>query len=81
MRRSWRPVCKGFLLGQFGIERAGLSDLLRIDGGIACGDTRQHLFMEERWYAVRRVVDEPLLNGEHFVADAVGTGRFLTGKL
>ena len=72
---------KGFLLGQFRIERACLSYLLGIDGGITGGDAGQHLLMEKSGDAVGRVVNEPLLYGEHLVADAVGTGFFLTGKL
>ena len=69
------------LLGQLRVERACLSYLLRIDGGTTCVDTRQHLLVEEGRYAAGRIVDEPVLQGCHTVAQLVGLARYLTAIL
>ena len=57
-----------FEFGQLGVERARLPNLLRINGGAARVDSRQHLFVKECGNAVWRVGHQPLLNGCHAVA-------------
>ena len=47
---------QGLHFGQLGVERAGLSYLLGVDGGTRCVDAREHFFVEEGWDAVRGVV-------------------------
>ena len=37
--------------------------------------------MEEGWYAIGRMVDEPLLHGSYAVAQHIGIHRSLTGIL
>ena len=59
------------------VEGAGLSYLLRIDGGVLCVDAREHLFVEECRYAVGGVVDKPVLDCSHTVAKHVGVGGLL----
>ena len=71
----------GFLFCQFGVERAGESDLLRIDRSIACVHTCQHFLVEEGRDATGCVVDEPVLHGSHFVAYVVRISGILEGEL
>ena len=68
-------------LSQLRIERAGLSDLLRIDGGADGVDAREHFFVHESRYAVGRVVHEPLLHGCHPVAQVVRVAWLLHAEL
>ncbi len=70
-----------FHLSQLGIERTGLTNLLRVDGSATGVDTRQHLFVEQCRNAVGSMVHQPVLNGCHTITQHVGIHLFLTGKL
>ena len=58
----------GNFVSQLGVERAGLSYLLGVDGGTRCVDAREHFFVEEGWDAVRGVVHQPFLDNSHLLA-------------
>ena len=71
----------GLQLCQLGVERAGLANLLGIDGGAAGVDARQHLLVKQGRNAVRGLFDEPRLKLGHTVAQVLWLAWLLTGIL
>ena len=71
----------GFLFCQFRIKRAGLTNLLRIDGRAQGVHTREHLLVQEGRNTVGRVLYQPLLHGCRTVAQLVGVSGLLHTEL